>query len=221
VSTPLVAPLLQRTLLAVYRFYDVFFYPIQDRTTPVNSPLEVSVPSTGQVALRSDGDFTYRFSAVTLTQPAPVGVDLAVQVVATDGDYASFEPILLTLPLPLSTPPVRGDFLIPTPLWPTVAYRPPSGETAVRGAVRSPTAQPVAGLKVEVWPGASPLPPAGTPYTRTNANGDFLFRFPLLKGTAGTSLTAGIRLEGGAVPVTPSSTSIVLGRTQIIPLQRT
>jgi hypothetical protein len=220
VNGPFVAPLLQRTLSAVYRFYDAFFYPIDDRTPPVASSLDVSIPSLGWSALRAGGDFSYRFSALTLTRPAPGGANLAVQVIAAGGDYASFEPILLTLPLPLSTPPKRADFLIATPLWPTTALRPPGGETVVRGLIRSSTAQPIADLKIQMWIGAAPLPPPGTPFTRSNANGDFLFRFPLLKGVPGQNVLVNIQLSDGAVPVAPGALSIVLGQTQIIEFQR-
>ena len=78
----------------------------------------------------------------------------------------------------------------------------------------------MANLKVEMWPGASVLPPAGTPFTRSNANGDFLFRFPLLKGTAGSVAPFRIRLNGGGLAVTPASPSMVLGRTQIVQFDR-
>jgi hypothetical protein len=218
-SAPFVQPLLLRTLAAVYFFYDVF-YPFDDRVQPITVSLDVSIPELGWQALRSDDDFTYRFSA--LTQPAPVGTNLAVQVVASEGDYVSFEPTLLTLPLPLSVPPSRADFLIPTPLWPTVAVRPPVGETAIRGQIQSATMQPVADLKVEMWPGPDPTPPPGTPYTRTNATGDFLYRFPWLKWTPQPStISINARLNDGAVAVSPSSLSIQLGLTQIIQLQRT
>jgi hypothetical protein len=54
VSTPFVTPALQRTLSAVYRFYDAFLYPTdpsappigsaKDRTSPVSSLLNVSIP---------------------------------------------------------------------------------------------------------------------------------------------------------------------------------
>lgn len=220
-NAPYVAPLLQRTLSAVYRFYDAFFYPIDDRTPPVTSPLDVSIPSFSWSALRAADDFTYRFSALTLTQPAPSGPNLAVQVVAPGGDYVSFEPIVLALPLPLSTPPKRADFLISKPLWPTTAVRPPDGETAVRGYLRSNTAQPVADLKVQMWLGAVLVPPPGTPFSRSNANGDFLFRFPLLKGVPGQTVSISIRLSDGAIAVSPASLSIVLGQTQIIEFQRT
>ena len=219
-SAPYVAPLLQRTLTAVYRFYDAFFYPLDDHTPPVTTLLDVSIPSYNWSAFRSTADFTYRFSALTLTQPAPSGLNLAVQVVAPGGNYVSFEPIVLALPLPLSTPPKHADFLIAQPLWPTTAVRPPAGETAVRGHIRSSTAQPVADLKVQMWLGAVPVPPPGTPFTRSNAHGDFLFRFPLLKGAPGQPVSISLRLSDGAITVAPASLSIVLGQTQLIEFQR-
>ena len=215
-----VSPLLQRTLSAVYRFYDAFFFPIDDTTPPIASPLDVSIPALNWSARRADDDLTYRFSALTFTRPAPSGVNLAVQVVASAGDYVNFESILLTLPLPVSIPPQAADFLIPRPLWPAIGFRPRAGETAVRGHITSPTAQPVAGLKVEMWPSPGPTPP-GTPYTLSNANGDFLFRLPLLKGWTGSTASFEIRLNSGAVAVSPASAAIVLGVTQIISFQRT
>jgi hypothetical protein len=219
-SAPIVAPLLQRTLSAALRFYDVFHYPIDDSTPPVASPLDVSIPSLQWHAWRIGADLTYRFSALTTTRPAPNGANLAVQVTALNGDYVSFEPILLTLPLPLSAPPRRTDFLIAQPLWPTTALRPLDGETGVRGLIRSSTAQPVADLKVVMWVGGAPLPPPGTPFTRSAENGDFLFRFPLLKGTPGQTVSIAIQLSDGAVQVSPASLPILLGRTQIIEFQR-
>jgi hypothetical protein len=111
--------------------------------------------------------------------------------------------------------------MIIRPVWPTVALRPPIGETAIRARLTSPTAQPVAGVTVQMWPGASLAPPPGTPITRTDANGDFLVRFPLLKGAAGATMPFGIRLNNGAVAVTPASLPIVLGGTRTIQFQRT
>jgi hypothetical protein len=216
-------PLWQRSLSAVYCFYDAFYYPVgaaipPDPTPPITSPLTVSIPVLSWQAFAAD-DFTYRFSALTLTLPAPTGTNLGVEVTALDGDYVSFNPIQVTLPLPLSSPPTRADFLLPTPLWPTVAVRPPAGETAVRGFITSPTSQSVANLKVEMWLGGGPAP--GSPFTFSNANGDFLFRFPLTKGTPGQTVSANIQLAGGAIPVTPAALSMTLGVTQILPFQRT
>jgi hypothetical protein len=183
-------------------------------------PLDVSIPSLNWSALRTENDCTYRFSALTLTQPAPTGA-LSVQVTAPGGEYVSFNPIVLSLPLLVPSPPQSSNFLFAKPLWPTTALRPPDGETAVRGHISSPTAQPVADLEVEMWLGGAPVPPPGTPFTRSNTSGDFLFRFPLLKGAPGASLPVRIRLSGGAIPVSPASLSIPLGQTQIIPYQRT
>jgi hypothetical protein len=223
VITGQVSPLLQRTLAAVYRFYDVFLFPIDDTTPPIASPLSVSIPALGLNAFRAETDLTYRFSAVTTTRPAPTGGSLAVQVSAPVGDYADFDPIPLTvsLPLPLSSPVQASDFLIVRRLWPTVRFRPPQGETAVRGQISSATAQPVNGLTVEMWPGPAVTPPAGTPFTVTNSAGEFLFRFPLLKGRAGSSASFNIRLNSGAIAVSPASLPLVLGSTQVIAFQRT
>ena len=220
-KAPYVSPLLRRTLSAVYRFYDAFFFPIDDTTPIVNSPLDVSIPALGWSALRVDKDFTYRFSARTLTQSAPSGTNQVVQVTASMNDYVSLEPILLTLPLPLSSPPRAADFLIVKPLWPTVALRTGVGETAVRGHIFSPTAQPVAGLKVEMWPGSGGTPPPGTPYTRSDADGDFLYRFPLLKGPPGSTASFNIRVNNGAITVLPASLVITLGGAQIASFERT
>ena len=215
-----VAPLLRRSLAAVFRFYDAFYFPIDDRTPPIDAALEVAIPSLGWTALRNEADATYRFSALTLEQPVPSGPALAVQVVSARGDYVSFEPIVLTLPRAVSTPPRRSDYLIALPLWPTTAFRPPGFETAVYGRILSPTAQPVSDLRVRAWTGGAPLPPPGSPYTRSNAQGEFLFRFPLLKGAAGRTESISLQLADGAVAVAPTSVLITRGQTQIIELQR-
>jgi len=220
-SALFVSTLLERTLGAVYRFYDVFFFPIDDTTPPITSPLKVSIPELSWSAYCATGDFTYRFSALTLTQAAPSGVNLDVEVNAPDGDYVTFQPIQLSLPRAISVPPKRSDFLIPTPLWPTVALRPPFGETAVRGQLQSPTAQPVSGFKVEMWAGGAATPPPGTPFTISDSKGEFLFRFPLLKGPAGSPGFFGIRLNNGAIAVSPASLTMTLGATQVILFQRT
>lgn len=211
----------QRTLCAVYRFFDAFMTPVNSRTPPIGATLNVSIPSLAWEAKRILADGTYRFSASTLTRPSPVGPNLAVSVVSEAGQYVTHVPILLTLPLPVSTPPVAADFRQDLPLWPTASLRPPAGETAVRGRIFSPTAQPVENLKVEIWAGAAPLPPPGTPFTFSDINGDFLFRLPLLKAASGQMLPIRIRLQSGLLPVIPASLSLTTGQTQIISFQRT
>jgi hypothetical protein len=211
---------LQRSLAAVYRFYDAFLFPIDELTPPIGSPLDVSIPALEWQALAVPDDATYRFSAVTVSRPPPDGVDLAVAVAAREADYVSHEPILLSLPLPVATPPLRSDYLIARPLWPTPALRPPAGETAVRGILRSVSAQPVSGIKVEMWLGAAAIPPPGTPYTRTDGKGEFLVRFPKVKGISGSPLAVSIRLDDGAIPVAPAAPSLRLGQAQIVAFQR-
>jgi hypothetical protein len=230
-SPPYRAIRLQRTLAAVYRFHDAFFQPFDDRTPSIDTPLEVAIPSLNWTALRVASDLTYRFSWPTLTGSVPSNSpsppeppNFGLRVVAPGGEYVSHEPaaaMTLSLPRPVSTPPKPSDFLILKPLWPTVAFRPPRGETAVRGSLRSSAAQPVLNLKVEIWLGAALTPPAGTPFTFSDAGGDFLFRLPLLKGAPGKTVTARIRLNGGAITVVPSALPIVIGHTQAISFQRT
>ena len=96
-----VTPILQRTLSAVYRFYDVFFFPLDDTSPPVTIPLDVSILALRLTAQHAPTDATYRFSALTLTQPAPTGVNLDVQVSDSSGQYTTLQPIQLTLPRPL------------------------------------------------------------------------------------------------------------------------
>src|SRR5476649_1321950 len=118
-----VTPILQRSLSVVYRFYDAFFFPLDDMSPAIDAQLDVTIPALQWSALRVDSDHTYRFSAQTLTQPPPTGINLAVQVAAPNGQYVSLEPILVTLPRPLSVPVQRADFLINQRLWPTTVVR--------------------------------------------------------------------------------------------------
>jgi hypothetical protein len=210
----------QRSLSVVYRFYDEFFFPIDNRTPPVRSPLDVSIPALNWSAWPAS-DLSYRFSALTLTEPPPSGTNLQVQVVAELGDYVNLQPITVDLPRSVSNPPLASDFLINVPLWPTVALRPPQSETAVRGFITSSSSQPVANLKVEMWMHPAATPPPGTPFTLSDANGAFLFRFPLLKGASGSNVTINVRINNGTIAGTPSSLPIVVGQTQFVQLTRT
>lgn len=212
-------PLLRRSLAVVYRFHDVFYLPFTDLTPPIRSPLSVSIPSKRWTALSIEEDATHRFSAMTLKEDAPSGTGLAVEVTSLLGDYVNHEPITVDLPRSQSTPPKRGDFLLLRPLWPTVAFRPPPGETAVRGQILGNG--PVAGLKVILFTGAAP--PPGGPYAVTDEDGQFLFRFPLLENPGSAPLTLHISVSGasGPVPVTPSAVVAELGETQICLFQRT
>jgi hypothetical protein len=216
-----VAAVNRRMLCTVYRFFDAFMTPVNALTPPVAHALRVSIPSLAWTALRVAEDGTYRFSASTLTMPAPAGPALPVTVLDESGAYVNHVPLVLTLPRPVSSPPVAADFLIDLPLWPTPAWRPPPGETAIRGHVTSPTAQAVDHLQVEMWTGPSLVPPAGTPFTFTDVHGGFLFRFPFLKAAPAQPLPLRIRLQAGLLPVVPATLSATTGQTQVIPFQRT
>lgn len=218
---PLTAPLLRRSLAAVYRFYDIFYLPFDGAVPPVRSPLAVSIPSLRWHALWAENDATYRFSALTLTKSAPIATQMAVEVVAQNGDYVNHEPIKLDLPLPLSTPPRSDDFLLCRALWPTTAFRPPPGETAVRGQICGAGA--LGGLRVVMAEGATPPLDGDGPYTFTDARGEFLFRFPRQKGPPRDNITLHIQVSEGGLPVaiTPATVSAVYGTTNLCQFQRT
>jgi len=204
-------------LAVVYRFQDTFHKP-PGLPPPIRSPLEVTIalPEGTWAAFFADRDSTYRFRRRLGEVPAGT---FDVTVTSRDGEYQNFEPFGITLPVTLAGPhPTAGDFLVVKELWPTTLFRVPSGETAVYGRIES-TTLPVADLKVRLFKGVSP--PA-SPYTRTNANGEFLFRLPKLPGLGGTdSLKIRVEDSGGTVPVTPSPFTVQLGKAQIVSFTRT
>ena len=221
-------PVLSRYLGVVVRFVD----PFTNRPVPVQ--FSVSIPELRWTALWRGSDSTYRFSKSNVpviggVPQLPTGTfDLKVDLPGRENDppdpptalprgpYAAFEPRLVTLPPAAPHPPpvLVSDYLVDLLLWPTVAFTVPAGETAVVAQIVSSTAQSVVGLKVHVFQGASP--PAGTPYTRTNAAGQFLYRLPDLKRKVG-ALTAslGIQVFSAAdtpLAVTPSSFAVPIGQ---------
>jgi hypothetical protein len=212
----------------VVRFVDPF------TNRPVSVPLSVSIPALRWSALWWESDSTYRFSKSNVPVIAgvpqlPTGtfalkVDLPGRendppdppTALPRGPYAAFEPRQVTLPpaAPHAPPVLVSDYLVDLTLWPTVAFTVPAGETAVVGQIVSSTAQSVVGLKVIVFRGATP--PAGTPYTRTDAAGQFLYRLPGLKRSVG-SLTASLGIQvfteaNAPLAVTPSTFPIPIGQ---------
>jgi hypothetical protein len=192
---------LQRTLNAVFTFHDIFFRPFDARTPRVRSELAVSIPSRGWRAYRAD-DATYRFSTLAWEASAPATFDLLVQCLA--GDYASYEPLSVALPLAVPTPPTAASFLITKPLWPTTSFRPSSGETYVTGMISHPTLN-VSGLRVVLSAGA---PDPLAPYTYTDARGGFLFRLPFVGGAAAIGMS--IDVHDGVTPVNVSPAGVVV-----------
>jgi hypothetical protein len=169
-------PQIVHRLAAAVRFVDAF------TTSPLRVPLLVSVPARRWPALYSAGDATYRF---LVSNGAVLAGAFDVDVTAPGGEYVNWEPFQMQLPPPAlpHPPPLRaGDFLLTRNLWPTPLLRLPPAETAVAGLVVSNSAAPVAGLRVRLY--KPPGPPPANQYTRTDASGGFLFRFPQLRGSA-------------------------------------
>jgi hypothetical protein len=221
-------PTLTHYLGVVVRFVDPF------TNRPVQVQFSVSIPALKWLALWWGSDSTYRFSKSNVpviggVPQLPTGkFDLKVDLPGRENDppdsptalprgpYAAFEPRQVTLPAVAPHPPpvLVSDYLVDLTLWPTVAFTVPAGETAVVAQIVSSTGQSVAGLKVLVFQGASP--PPGTPYTRTDSAGQFLYRLPDLKRKVG-ALTASLGIQVFSVAntplaVTPSTLSLPIGQ---------
>ncbi len=186
-------------LAAAVRFQDAF------TLAPIDVPLDVRVDTLPPVqrmpllpwrAVPGATDATYRFLVADRTE-MPAGT-IPVRVTAPRAEYVDFEGLSMVLPRPLLAhpeSPALSDYLIEKTLWPTQALAVPPGETSIVAIVKSAGANPVEGLRLKIWTGAT-LPPA-TPYTYTNSAGEALFRLPDLKVWVGgvSSSTATLNLE--------------------------
>ncbi len=212
-------PRIVHRLAVVLRFLDAF------SGEAVRVPLDVSIPSLRWQPFHSSADATYRF--LTTNADLPSGL-FDVQVEAPGGEYVNHETITVQIPRPLvahDPPALASDYLDQPTLWPTTRLRPPVGETVVLGQVQSMSEADVSGLRVVLGPSGSPLP--AQPYTRTDANGGFLFRFPLLKAAfvgdhAVTTQSLAVELRDAAnsvLAVNPSGPFVVpLGRATVLNL---
>jgi hypothetical protein len=177
------APMWTRDLAAAVQFVDPF------TSLPVRIPCAVSMPALRWTALRWDADATYRFSRPNVplvgAPQLPTGT-FTLSVTPAGGSYAALEPRQITLPVAAPHPPpvLFADYLVALPLWPTVVFRVPAGETAVLARLVSTSNQNAAGLKARMFDGSSPPPPASV-YTRSDVAGQFLIRLPgLQRGNA-------------------------------------
>jgi hypothetical protein len=214
-----------RVLACAVTFRDIFHVPFDDTTPLVRARIDVTIPSRRWSAWHSERDATWRFSVSG--EPVPPGA-FDVQVDVRDGTYAHYEPFQLTLPVTPSSPPKASDFLVVKPLWPTRQFRVPRGETAVIGQLFASPPLSTAGLRIRMYPTGA-LPPVA-PYTYSDAQGGFLFRFPRLDTTAiltppqrvvTVELTVEVSEEGVPVPVSPSTFTVPLGTTQFMAFTRT
>lgn len=121
-------------------------------------------------------DATYRFVVSNEPVPAlgPVNVTITAPVGATHRDADSLS---VTIP-PAGAPPVPltiAYFLNEHGLWPARTFRPPPGETFVRGRVLRAGA-PLPDHRVRIAAGGAP--PSTAPAAPTDADGEFAYRLP-------------------------------------------
>jgi hypothetical protein len=111
------------------------------------------------------------------------------------GLYAASAPLKVTIP-PVAphSPPVRAsDYLVALPLWPTVAFRVPDGETAVSGWVMSKVAgTPQVGFGVTFAPAGAAA--GAAPRAVTDGSGQFLYRLTNLARPAGPNPTVALAI---------------------------
>lgn len=174
-----VSPAITHELAAAVRLVDGF------TGTPLRERYDVRI--SGQewwVPLYREEDATYRFLLSNRPLPALGSVSLVVTSPDPGAAHADLGGLTLTIPGPAPPVPLTvGHFLVEHPLWPTRSFRPPPGETFIKGrCVRA--GQPVAGQLVQIAEGAAPLP--ATPAARTDADGEFAYRLPDLRVDATT-----------------------------------
>jgi len=232
-----------RDLAIVVRFVDGFTrQPVRSplsvsisKFTGIDPSALTSLPSRGWTALWSDADLTYRFSLPNLpmaggTPPALAGTfDLLVTTAAgvnvysnppsalPNGPYAALTPLQVTIPPSAAHPPpvLSSDYLVELPLWPTVAFTVPDGETAISGWVVSAGVTNVAGLKLAF---ASSTGPKGKPWARTDGAGQFLYRLPNLPRPAGPDPQAALSVEmvdqtNAPLTVAPATLKVSIGKS--------
>lgn len=201
------------------RFVDIF------TNAAVTLPLRVFVPAQEWEAIRCASDATYRFAFTH--HPVPAGT-FDAEVVAPGGEYINYEPIQITLPVAPGVPPPpvrRQDYLYNHPLWPTRQVRLPPGETGILGRIVRPPGQSPANLEVRVYE-VGGAPPA-TPYTRTDGQGEFLFRLPWVRQEMSLGavnpppdLAIEIRDDTGPIgPANPVNFTPEPGRAQVLTFQ--
>ena len=172
---------------------------------------------------------SYRFFVTNRALPAPVPATVPVEIspidrAATHDDHGG---LVVTIP-PAGAAPVPltvGRFLVVHPVWPNRAFRPPPGETFVRGTVRRLGA-PVAGQLVRL---ATIAPTPAIPAARTDTDGAFAYRLPGLRVQAATpaavvttaQLQASVTDGGGiaqTITAPPVPLTVPIGRTTVLTL---
>jgi hypothetical protein len=151
----------------VIRFFDVF----TGRT--IDHPLNVTVPSQGWNAVHRRTDSTYRF--LFTNEMVPAG-NFTIEIESITQEYAHHLPLLVTLPVVPSTPPVRSDYIVTHPLWPTRNFAIPAGESAVVGRIVSGSASATDNMQIRLFEHGTSS--AAAPIAFSDDNGEFSYRLP-------------------------------------------
>jgi hypothetical protein len=235
-------PATARQLAVVVRFVDGFTqqpvagrYSVSIAQFPgVDPALLRSLAGGAWVGAWSGSDATYRFSLTNPPSAAatelPAGTfDLVVTnpggapvfsnpLPATPaGPYAAVVPLKVTIPpfAPHPPPVLASDYLVALPLWPTVAFTVPVGETAISGWVVSEKGgTPTAGLRVAVAPPGAVV--GAIPQAVTDGSGQFLYRLNNLARPAGPNPTVTLTItitdqNGAPVDVKPATLTVSAG----------
>jgi hypothetical protein len=235
---PWVAPSGTRQLAVAVQFIDGFTgqpifnkYSVSIENFPGVAPKLMQSLADGWAGAWSSSDATYRFSLTNLPPPAqlPGGTfNLVVTnpggapVYATplppspSGPYAASAPLKVTIPpvAPHAPPVLASDYLVALPLWPTVAFRVPNGETAVSGwVVSKASGTPQVGYGVAF---AAAGAAGAAPQAVTDGSGQFLYRLTNLARPAGPNpqVTLTITIvdqKGAAVTVAPANLTVSAG----------
>jgi hypothetical protein len=228
-----------RQLAVAVQFVDGFTgqpifnkYSVSIETFPGVAPKLLQSLADGWAGAWSGSDATYRFSLTNLPPPAqlpggtfnlvvtnPGGAPVYANPLpaSPSGPYAASAPLKVTIPpvAPHAPPVLASDYLVALPLWPTVAFSVPNGETAVSGwVVSKASGTPQVGFGVTF---ASAGAAAGAaPQAVTDGSGQFLYRLPNLARPAGPNpqVTLNITMvdqNGAAVAVTPPNLTVSAG----------
>jgi hypothetical protein len=232
-------PATARQLAVAVRFVDGFTqqpvvggYSVSITEFPgVDPKLLRSFAGRAWVGAWSGSDATYRFSLTSppsaaavqlpagtfdlvVTNPGGAPVFSSPLPATPAGPYAAVAPLKVTIPpVAAHLPPVlASDYLVALPLWPTVAFTVPVGETAISGwvVIEAGGTRP-AGLRVAFAPPGAAV--GAIPQTVTDGSGQFLYRLNNLAPPAGrnpkVTLTITIVDQNGA-PVTVKPTTLTV-----------
>lgn len=217
-------PALRHTLAAVIRLVDGF------TGVPIRERYDVRLTGMGWwTPYFAETDASYRFFVTNRALPAPVPATVPVTIAPIDraATYDDQGGLVATIPPagPTPVPLTVARFLLVHPMWPNRTFRPPPGETFVRGTVRRSGA-PVAGQLVRL---ATIAPTPAMPAAPTDNDGAFAYRLPGLRvqaaNPAAVVTTAQLQAsvtDGAGVAQTitapPLPLSVPLGRTTVLTL---